>query len=151
LPFSKICETLERQTLKTYPKILKTIGDHIRAWRIKKDLLQTDIAKLLGVCEDSIVGWEIRGTAPSIRLMPPIIKMLGYLPLEIDVSTLGGRIVYFRYMHGMTAKRFGCLVGADPTTVRAWEANNNVPHCKRKEFIERIISNTVTKGNSASI
>jgi DNA-binding XRE family transcriptional regulator len=32
------------------------MGDHIRAWRIDNKLLQADVAKRLGVCEDTIAG-----------------------------------------------------------------------------------------------
>ena len=61
-----------------YPKELKTIGDHIRAWRLDNNVLQADVANMLGVCEDTVVGWEVRGTIPKTRQMSGIIHMIGY-------------------------------------------------------------------------
>jgi len=122
-----------------YPKILKCIGDHIRKWRISNDFLQKDVAQILSVSIDTITGWEIGETTPAIRHMPKIIQMLGYFPLKIDCSTLGGRITYLRYLRGLTPKEFGRLFGADPSTVRAWESNKNTPQKNRKKEIERII------------
>ena len=118
LPFSKISRSVSRPKSESYPKELKTIGDHIRAWRIDKCLLQKDIAQILSVCEDTIVGWEMRGTIPGMKQMPQIIKMLGYLPVKIDVSILGGKIAHYRYMHGLTPEEFGLIVRANASAVR---------------------------------
>lgn len=139
LPFSRIDNTVYRPKPESYPKILKTIGDHLRAWRIDNRLLQADTANILSVCEDTIVGWEMRGTIPAMRQMPGIIKVIGYLPVEIDASTLGGRITKYRYMRGLTPSEFGMLVSADSSTVRKWELNKNTPHGERKKLIENIV------------
>lgn len=77
-----------------YPKELKTIGDRIRAWRLDNQLRQADIAKILGVCGDSVTGWESQGRKPALKQMPGIIKMIGYLPVKIDTSTFGEKILY---------------------------------------------------------
>ena len=65
LPFSQSKNTVPRPKPESYPKILKTIGDHIRTWRIDNHLLQAEIAILLSVCEDTVVGWEMRKTVPT--------------------------------------------------------------------------------------
>ena len=84
LPFSEIKRNVPLPKPIGYPKELKTIGDHIRAWRIDNNMTQEDVSKILKVCEDSVVGWENRGTIPAMRQMPGIISMIGYLPVEID-------------------------------------------------------------------
>lgn len=59
--------------LKTKPKALQLlenpldIGQHIRKKRIEMGLKQSELAKLLGVCEDTITGWENGRTLPQIR------------------------------------------------------------------------------------
>ena len=53
---------------------------------------------------------------------------------------MGGRIAQFRYVVGLTPKEFGKLVGADPSTVRAWEANINLPHKNRITQIQSVIN-----------
>lgn len=61
-----------------YPKELLTIGDHIRAKRLDLGLLQKDVAKIIGVCEDTITYWEMNRTKPYKRFMPSIDTFLGY-------------------------------------------------------------------------
>lgn len=139
MPFSKRSITTPRPKPDSYPKELKTIGDHIRAWRIEKRLLQKDIARILGVCEDTVTGWETRSKNPMMCQMPGIFQMLGCFPIHFSVETFGGKITFYRYLKGITPKEFGLLVGADASTVRAWEANKNSPHMQRKKIIENII------------
>src|SRR5260221_11237371 len=79
LPFSKLDNRVECPKLETYPKIVKTIGDHIRAWRIDNNLLQKDVARILSVCEDTIIGWEMRQKTPSVHQIPKITKMIGFI------------------------------------------------------------------------
>lgn len=107
------------------PKELKTIGEHIRAWRITNGLLQKDVSRILGITEESVVRWE-SGTTPFIRYMPGIIKMIGYIPLHIDTSTLGGKIWYCRYLLGETSREFGRRMSVDGATIRYWEKNKIV-------------------------
>jgi len=84
LPFCKI--TLN--TLKSpprsllYPIELNTLGDHIRKRRLELGLLQRDVAKIMGVCEDTITGWETGRSNPSKRLIGSIIKFLNYNPFD---------------------------------------------------------------------
>ncbi len=121
-----------------YPKELNTIGDHIRAWRLDNKLLQADVAEILSVCEDTVTGWEMRNTVPSIGQIPGIVKMIGYLPVKIDDSTLGGRIKKYRYAHGLTPEQFGDLIPAHPSTVLAWEKGNHIPPKRTQRKIENV-------------
>ena len=127
-----------------YPKELKTIGDHIRAWRIDNYLLQADIAKMLSVCEDTIVGWETRGIMPTIRQMPRIIKLMGYLPVDLDTSNLGCKITLYRYLHGLTPKEFGTLIPAHGSAVRDWEKGKYFPSRKKWFKVASIINTLPT-------
>lgn len=123
-----------------YPKQFNSIGDHIRAWRLDNKLLQADVARILSVCEDTITGWEMRNTVPSIGQVPGIVKMIGYLPVRIDDSTLGGRIKKYRYEHGLTPEQFGDLIPAHPSTVLAWEKGDHVPPKKTQQKIEHLLT-----------
>lgn len=125
------------------PKELKTIGDHIRAWRITNGLFQKDVAEILGISENSIMLWEVKGTTPFIRYMPGIINMIGYVPLQIDTSTLGGKVWYCRCLLGETTREFGRRIPVDASTIRYWEVKKAVSqkHVKRvKELCESIIA-----------
>jgi len=139
LPFSRGENTASFPKSDAYPKELKTIGDHIRAWRLENHLLQIEVAKILGVCEDTIVGWEMRGITPTFRQMPGIIGMIGYLPFNMDTSTLEGQIYCHRIMHGLSPKEFGTLIPADASTIRAWEKGKRIPPKRKFRKIEEII------------
>ncbi len=62
--------------LSFYPS--NTLGERIRKWRLEQGLLQTDLAKLLGVAEMTIVNWEKGKTRPlkeKIRIIKDILKI----------------------------------------------------------------------------
>jgi DNA-binding transcriptional regulator YiaG len=80
LPFSNFSQKMPRPKPKSYPKILNTIGDHIRAWRLDNNKTQAYVAKILGVCEDSVTSWEVRGTKPSAKQIQLISNILRYNP-----------------------------------------------------------------------
>jgi DNA-binding XRE family transcriptional regulator len=60
-----------------YPKELLTIGDRIRAKRLELGLLQKEVAKIIGVCEDTITYWETNRTKPNKKCMQLIVEFLG--------------------------------------------------------------------------
>jgi len=107
--------------------LAETVGEHIRLKRLQLGLLQKDVAKIIGVSEDSVTYWERNRTIPLIRYMPKIIEFLGYNPMVVHRSTLSGRIVEFRILNGLTYKSMARLVGVDATTIAAWEHNDTIP------------------------
>ncbi len=139
LPFSRSLNVVELPKSQYYPKEFKSVGDHIRAWRLNNHLLQSEVAKLLGVCEDTIVGWEMRGTTPFIRHMPKIIKMIGYTPFKFDTSTLAGQIIHYRFTNGLNPKEFGALIPADATTIQNWENGKHIPRKRKYKKIKNIL------------
>jgi DNA-binding transcriptional regulator YiaG len=77
--------------------------------------------------------------------MPGIIKMIGYFPLDIDMSTFGGWITCYRYRYGMTPKEFGALIPADASTIRNWEKGKHIPTGKKRLRVENVINFRVDK------
>ena len=61
-----------------YPKELETIGDHLRTRRLDLHLSQSDVAKLIRVCTDTIMKWELNQTEPAEDYYSTIKKFLGY-------------------------------------------------------------------------
>ncbi|MGV3598251.1 MAG: helix-turn-helix domain-containing protein [Bacteroidota bacterium] len=45
-----------------------------------RNLMQKDVAKLIGVSEDCITYWENGRSNPQIRFTQNIIMFLGYIP-----------------------------------------------------------------------
>lgn len=111
----------------------KTLGDHIRKRRMELNLFQKDVAAIFNVSEDCITYWENNRSGPQIQYYPPIFGFLGYCPFELDTSTFAGKIKAYRYLNGLTIKRFAKLVNVDPATVSRWEEGKGC-FSKRKKL-----------------
>jgi DNA-binding transcriptional regulator YiaG len=46
-----------------------TLGDYIRKFRMDKGLLIKDLSRELGVTEDTVINWEVRGRMPYKKFM----------------------------------------------------------------------------------
>jgi len=120
-----------------------TLGEHIRKRRMELRLFQKDVAAIFNVSEDCITYWENNRSEPQIQYYPPIFGFLGYCPFELDASTFAGKIKAYRYLNGLTQKRFAKLMNLDPATVGRWE--NGKGQGTKKELVEAFLAN----GNSA--
>ena len=76
MPFCQITLKGKRPLPKTYPKALKTLGDHLRKKRLDLKLFQKDVSRIIGVTESTIWNWE-HGTEPEKRYMGRIKGFLG--------------------------------------------------------------------------
>lgn len=65
-------------------------------------LLQKDVAKICGVTEDCITNWEKNRNTPQIQFFPRIIDFLGYMPFEVDLTTLSGKLKAHSYINGLS-------------------------------------------------
>jgi DNA-binding XRE family transcriptional regulator len=118
-----------------YPNELISISDHLRKRRLDLKLSQIAVARIIGVSEDTITYWENERTVPQMSLMPKIIRFLGYNPISIDTSTLGGKIKEFRYLRGLSKKRMADRLNVDPSTITTWEDNLFMPSVRNYERI----------------
>jgi len=80
LPFCHLKLTAEKPRNSSYPKEIKTLGDHIRARPLELGPLQKQAAVRLGATLPSILNWEKNRSVPSLRFVPKIIEFLGYDP-----------------------------------------------------------------------
>lgn len=65
---------------KTKPGKTETLGDRIRRFRIAKGLTQAELAAKIGVAQQTITYYEVRGVSPPPALLVAIADAL-------DVST----------------------------------------------------------------
>lgn len=119
------CLRYEKQMVKPFdgriPMNPKTLGEHIRKRRMELGLCQSDIAKLFKVSKDCIYLWESNRNSPQTIFYPRIIEFLGYFPFDLDISTSMGSIKAYRYLNGLSQKRFAKMMNVDPKTVNSWE------------------------------
>jgi DNA-binding XRE family transcriptional regulator len=129
LPFSKLHTTICNPSGKLLLNPT-TIGEKLRNRRIELPMLQNDLANVIGVCEDSITLWENNRNEPSIIYYPKIIQFLGYMPFDVDDSTLGGKIKLYRYLHGLSQEELALKLEVNESTVFHYENNKHKPSPK---------------------
>ena len=127
LPFCHLALRAQKPPLATYPRDLKTVGDHVRKRRLDLGLLQRDAAERLGVHKMTVNNWENNRRSPQLRFVPRIIEFLGYIPYDAQPEALGKRIVLWRRTLGLTQRELACRLGVAPSTLGRWERDKGKP------------------------
>ena len=122
------------------PQNLFSIGDHIKKKRLELKLTQLQLAKLIGVKEESIYNWEKNRSKPKIYLLPKIIEFLGHVPFELPRETIGDKIKSYRKEKGLSQRKLAKLWGVHQTTIRDWENGKHTPIGKMKKRIFEILN-----------
>jgi transcriptional regulator with XRE-family HTH domain len=116
----------KRPESEAYPAELKTYGDHMRAKRLGLGLPQRQVADEVGVDETSVVNWEGNRTTPAVRLIPRIIRFLGYCPYTPGLP-LPCQLKIWRQSSGLSQEKAARALGVDEGTWRRWEAGSRQP------------------------
>ena len=128
LPFCHIQLQAQKHLSRAYPHELKTLGDHLRKKRLDLELLQEDVAKILGTNKASIVNWETNLRSPHIGYVSRIIDFIGYVPFEsISDMSLDEKITTCRKIKGITQGQLAKQLGFDPGTVAQRENYHRKP------------------------
>ncbi len=72
--------TLNAKKPSKTPQNPKTLGEHIRKRRMELNLLQSEVAKIIGVTKCTIYNWENNLSSPRIIFLPNINKFFEYNP-----------------------------------------------------------------------
>ena len=121
MPFCHLKLKARKPRDPAYPKELDTLGDHLRAVRLDRGLLQREVAAQLGVNLFTVIHWERGKTTPPVRYVPRLIAFLGYCPWE-PAKHLGDVLRQVRVAAGLSQEQFGAGAATDPATVSRWEA-----------------------------
>ena len=121
LPFCDVRLLAKKPLPGAYPKNLVTLGDHLRKRRLDLGLFQKDVAVTIGVDTNTITNWEKNGGGPQLQFIPKIADFLGYELPTAKSSTLGERILQYRYLRGISQKKLAKQIGIDPTTLSRLE------------------------------
>jgi DNA-binding transcriptional regulator YiaG len=92
------------------------------------ELLQEDVAILLGTSLDTVTNWENDHYEPQMKFRPLIISFLGYNPFEMDQNSFGGKLHAWRTLNGVTTKELAKRLSVNKSTVQDWEQNRRLPH-----------------------
>jgi len=79
-----------------------------------------DIARQLGVSEDTLRFWEVNRNSHKLTYLPKIMEFLSYSP-EMVNQTPGAKLKTYRTTKGLTQKAFARILGLDPGTLAKWE------------------------------
>ena len=96
------------------------------------------MARLLEVTEEAVVYWEYDRGKPKVYNYPKFIEILGLLPFDVDTSTLGGKIIAYRYSKGLSRKKFSQLLGVDESTLKTWEDNKYIPVANIMQILQTL-------------
>ncbi len=136
LPFCEI--SLKTANPKPYPTDPKTVGGHLKKRRYELGLRQKDVACRLGVNEDTILNWERGKTLPPVRLVPRIIRFLGYNPYPAP-HTLGEQLLTQRRRLGLSRKHMARELGVDVGTLKRWERGTSRPIGARLRLVKDLL------------
>jgi DNA-binding transcriptional regulator YiaG len=120
LPFCHVTLRARKPNNPAYPKELETLGDHLRAVRLDRGLLQWEIARQLGVSVEVIVKWEGGHSMAPARCRVRLIDFLGYCPWQ-PARHPGDVLRQAREAAGLSQERFAARANVDPSTVCRWE------------------------------
>lgn len=130
------CSKIVKKPLKLeYSQNPQTLGEHIRKKRIEGHQTQLDVAKFIGVDEDTITCWEVGRHSPQAQFYPLIIKYLGYYPFPHEMDSLVGKLLQARYCNGWTCRQIAKILGVDTATIRRWELKKSSINTKHHETI----------------
>jgi transcriptional regulator with XRE-family HTH domain len=126
LPFCHVRLSARKPKSEAYPAVLSTYGDHIRAKRLDAGLTQKQVAEEIGVDETSVFNWESNRVEPAVRLIPNIIRFLGYCPYT-PAPPLTGWLKLIRRSLGYSQRKLAARLKIDGGTWRRWEAGIRQP------------------------
>lgn len=123
----------------TYPRTLRTLGDHIRTVRLDRGLEQTEVAKLLGVNVGTVGSWERGRKPPKPSCWPRIFEFLGYEPELLRGESLGERLLWARQRRGLSQKKLARLLGISFASIQRIEGGENMRAGRVLKAVERFL------------
>jgi transcriptional regulator with XRE-family HTH domain len=106
---------------KSYVANPVTVGEQLRNRRLELRLVQKEVAKIIGVSDETINNWEHNHTEPPVSASDKILGFLGYSPFKVDTSTLAGKLKAYRYSNGLSQEQAGKTLDLDETTINKIE------------------------------
>ncbi len=139
VPFCHVHLRGQKPLPPTYPKELKTVGDHLRKRRLDLGLLQREVGADLGVRVDTVRNWEVGRNAPAQWQWPAIVAFLGYVPFSTH-GDFREKLKAYRRLHGLSQTRLARMIGVDPSTVWHWERGDSQPNVEHRQGINALIA-----------
>lgn len=117
----------------------ETLGAKLKRRRLELGLRQRDAAKRMGVCLESVLGWEKGKKTPMASQYPTILSFLGYEPWPLP-RTLGEKLLAERRRRGLSAKRAAKSLNVDEGTFAGWERGSRKPTRQSLRICRRFLA-----------
>ena len=91
------------------------------------NLLQREVAVIIGVDKASVENWEYGHNSPGLRAWPGITKFPGYDP-KLPGQTIGEKLRRHRAGLGMSWQEAARVMDVDPSTVTNWKLKDDRYH-----------------------
>ena len=127
---------------QTTPHQPQTLGEHLKKRRLELHLLQTEVARRIGVHVESIKNWERGVSEPTTRTLPKLIDFLGHNPLP-EPDNLPSQIAHVRRRLGLTQEDTAKAFGIHPDTVGRWERGDSNPPDAILRALQGLLSNSL--------
>jgi len=123
LPILPLNLTYPKPKHYKYPKDIVTVGDELRKTRMDRNLSQYAVAEMMGVNKNLVHEIELGKYGNTIYALHYVCIFLGYLPttLNIDTTTLRGKLFAHRIVYGLTYTALAKKVGLDKSTLARFE------------------------------
>ncbi len=119
---------------------MEHLGEHIRKKRLELGLTQKEVGKIFGVSEEAVYNWESGRSRPDLKLVPKIIKFLGYIPFKPEGDDLISRLKFYRLVNGLTVEELAERISKHPDQVRVWLTGRRKPSEKNRKWLEEFLS-----------
>jgi len=74
------------------PATIRTVGDHLRKYRVENGLTQAEVAEDIGVTATALGQWEANKRTPSERFLTRITSFLSSEPLAVAHLEAAGEV-----------------------------------------------------------
>jgi DNA-binding transcriptional regulator YiaG len=88
-----------------------------------------EVARSIGIDVMTVNNWETGRRNPAVRLIPSLLKVLGYSPFA-KAHSITEKLKTHRYSLGLSQKALASLLVVDPSTVKIWESGLREPRGK---------------------
>lgn len=102
-----------------YPSNPETVGEHIKKVRMDRDLLQREVADIVGVTGRNVMNWETARDQPRFDHWPGVIRFLGYDPYG-DPESFSEKMSAVMRRDGLSKTGLASVLGVSQRAVIVW-------------------------------
>lgn len=142
LPFVRI--KLKAAKFLGFVENPQTLGEHLKRKRLQANMLQREVAEVLGACHTAYLRWETDQSEPYARYYPAIIAFLGSTPWNTATSRQE-QLVQFRRERGLTISEAANRIGVDEGTWGRWEKGIAPIYRKHSQILVALFATPLSK------